>query len=58
MPHETWEEVDVDYSTSDTVRSRGEGGFRSPPYYSYFIGPPLKNVGSGITTAIQSTPVM
>ena len=37
MPLATWEQVDVDYSTSDTVRSRGEGGFRSPPYYSYFM---------------------
>ena len=37
MPQEIWEEVDVDYLTSDTVRSRGEGGFRSPPYYSYFM---------------------
>ena len=37
MPQKIWEEVDVDYSTSDTVRSRGEGGFRSPPYYSYFM---------------------
>ena len=37
MPQEIWEEVDVDYLTSDTVHSRGEGGFRSPPYYSYFM---------------------
>ena len=37
MPREIWEEVDVDYLTSDTVRSRGEGGFRSPPYYYYFM---------------------
>ena len=37
MPREIWEEVDVDYLTSDTVRSRGEGGSRSPPYYFYFM---------------------
>ena len=31
MPLATWEQVDVDYSTSDTVRSRGEGVFRASP---------------------------
>ena len=37
MPLATWEQVDVDYSTSDTVCSRGEGGSRSPPYCFYFM---------------------
>ena len=33
MPPAIWEEIDVDYSASNTVHSRGEGGFISPPYY-------------------------